>query len=66
MGRATNHSAKTGRFVSNAQVQRSPATTVRVVSGGKGTGAARSAKTGKFVTDAYAKAHPSTTINPSK
>jgi hypothetical protein len=56
-----NRSASTGRFVTQATVQRHPGTTVTQTTGGKGIGY-RSAITGHFVTEATAKRHPENTI----
>jgi len=65
MARTVNRSARTGRFVTEAAVRRSPSTTTteRV---GRGTSNSRavhrSAKTGRFVTGRKADGNPGTTI----
>jgi hypothetical protein len=60
--RQTNHSASTGRFVSDRYAASHPGTTVSVTSGARPTNAARDAGTGRFVTDRYAATHPSSTV----
>lgn len=65
MARTVNRSARTGRFVTKAQVRRSPRTTTTEAVG-RGTGNTkavhRSATTGRFVTKATAQRRPATTI----
>ncbi|WP_067497258.1 hypothetical protein [Actinoplanes sp. TFC3] len=60
-----NRSAKTGKFVKDSTVERSPKTTTKEHVGGDHTSGDRevhrSTATGKFVTETTAELHPSTT-----